>query len=279
MIAVAAAAYFTGGALYGAYMGSAVSAAGGAMAITSAQFAAASFTASIVAGAGAGFVGGFIASGGNIKAALSGAVAGAVTGGVAGYYGSEYNISRIFTNSVAGGVQAKLQGRSFIEGLKSSLITSVFTYSNVLMRKSMIIDSLHPDAMGANDGTGFSNGMFGDFFKLAGGRFNPFADPDSPCSPLGCDQKGSGSIFGWGYSKGDFRDMVLESFAGPHDMANSKYFYDFNGNIRFSDLSPFLSNVREYVTNYTTSLVFATPFAAAAISEQTYYSSYRYIRR
>jgi RHS repeat-associated protein len=129
MIAVAAAAYLTGGALYGAYMGSAVSAAGGAMAITSAQFAAASFTASIIAGAGAGFVGGFVASGGNIKAALTGAVAGAITGGVAGYYGSEYNISSVFTNSVANGVSTKIQGGDFMDGLRSGLMISFAGYN------------------------------------------------------------------------------------------------------------------------------------------------------
>ena len=133
-----------------------------------------------------------------------------------------------------------------------------------------------------NDGWGFSNGMFGDGFKLAGGRYNP--DPDSwgkPCSILGCNQNGPGSIAGWGYGKGGFRDMVLESFSGPHDMANSFWYYNSEtGNIKsFSDWSTFQKNLLEYSTNYSTSLMIAAPFAAGAISEQSNYSAYQYLRR
>lgn len=79
-------------------------------------------------------------SGGNIKAALTGAVAGAVTGSVAGYYGADYNISRVFTNSVANGVSAKIQGRDFMEGLRSGLITSFAGYG--LARATEFTDNL-----------------------------------------------------------------------------------------------------------------------------------------
>lgn len=72
---------------------------------------------------------------------------------------------------------------------------------------------------------------------------------------------------GWGYSKGDFRDLVLESYAGPHDMANSHWFYDVDGTIK--SLTATQTMVRDRTTNYTTSLLFATPFAAAAVIEQT----------
>lgn len=237
-------------------------------------------------GAGAGFAGGFVASGGNIKAALTGAIAGAVTGGVMGYYGSEYPISRVAANGVANGVSAKIQGGNFMDGLRSGLMTSAFTYGNMLMRQAMIADSMRDGvvdnvriAASRNDGTGWSIGMFMDGFKLAGGRFNDFVKALS-CSPLGCDQKGPGSIFGWGYGIGGFRDMVLESFAGPHDAANSNYFYGPDGNIRsFNGWSKLQENLLEYSTNYSTSLAFASPFAAAAISEQTNYSAYKYLRR
>ena len=98
-----------------------------------------------------------------------------------------------------------------------------------------------------NNGTGFSKGFFGDLFKLAGGRFNPFAEPGTPCSPLGCNQNGEGKIFGIPYSKGSFTDMVSESFAGPHDMANSFHFYDTNGNIQYlGNLSGLQGNLLEY---------------------------------
>ncbi|MEQ1622937.1 MAG: RHS repeat-associated core domain-containing protein, partial [Methylococcales bacterium] len=144
----------------------------------------------VATGAGAGFAGGFVASGGNIKSALTGAVAGAVTGGVAGYYGSEYTISRVFSNGVANGVSAKIQGGNFMDGLRSGLMTSVFTYGNMRMRNAMIENSKINRVIDGvddayNDGSGYSKGMFGDLFKLAGGRFNEFAEKTEACSPLG----------------------------------------------------------------------------------------------
>ncbi len=123
-----------------------------------------------------------------------------------------------------------------------------------------------------NDGTGLSRGLFGDMFKLAGGRWYPFADANAvQCGPLGCLQSGPGSVFGMGYSKGGFIDMVVESFAGPHDMANSHWYYDSTGLIKAGTDSFAL----DMVTNYTTSLIFAAPFAAAAISEQVNYSAWK----
>ena len=87
------------------------------------------------------------------------------------------------------------------------------------------------------------------------------------CSPLGCWQHGPGSIFGIAYPKGGIVDFIVEAFAGPHDFANGLTWYDANGNaIRFTGIK---NTVREWTTNYTTSLVFALPFAAAAILDQT----------
>ena len=236
-------------------------------------------------GAGAGFAGGFVASGGNIKAALTGAVAGAVTGGVVGFYGSDYGISRVFANGVANGVSARIQGGNFMDGLRSGLITSTFTYGNMLMRNKMIASSMLDgldengvrQSISRNDGNGFSIGMFMDGFKLAGGRFVD-AINKGVCSVLGCDQNGPGKIFGISYSKGSFTDMVLESFAGPHDMANSSHFYNELGNGIDYSKDP-LRYIREYSTNYSTSLLFASPFAAGAISEQSNYSAYRYLKK
>jgi len=236
--------------------------------------------AAIANGAVAGFSAGFIASGGNLKAGFLSAVSGAISGGVIGYYGSTYPLSRVFVNGVANGVSAKVQGGDFMDGLRSGLLTSALTYGNSLMRNAMIQNSLDPLTHRVNDGTGFSQGFFGDLFKLAGGRFNPFSQEGAPCSPLGCWQNGPGKIFGIPYSKGSFADMVLESFAGPHDMANSTYFYDTNGNIKYlGNLSDFQKIALDYATNYTTSLVFAAPFAAAGITEQSNYSAFRYIRK
>jgi RHS repeat-associated protein len=77
-------AYYTAGAISTAYMGSAVSAAGGAMAVTGTQFASISMTASALGGAAGGFAGGLIASGGNFKAGLFGAIGGGIGGALAG---------------------------------------------------------------------------------------------------------------------------------------------------------------------------------------------------
>jgi RHS repeat-associated protein len=271
------AAYYTGGALYGAYLGSAVSAAGGAMAITGAQFASAAFTASIISGAGAGFVGAFIASGGNIKAGLAGAVGGAISGGIMGYYGSNYPFSRVAANGVANGVSAKIQGGNFMEGLRSGLITSAFTYGNVQMRQAMIQSSLGNPI---NNGYGLSNGMFGDFFKLAGERLNELKVKlgDIAGGPLGGAQSGQGRLFFYHYEKGGFVDMVLESFAGPHDFANSPHFYNPTDGTGITATPGFRSKLLEFSTNMTSSLAFATPFAAAAAAEQSNYSAYRYAK-
>ena len=61
--------------------------------------------------------------------------------------------------------------------------------------------------------------------------------------------------------------MVNESFAGPHDYENSISFYDMTtGMIREGSDQGWL---KEFATNYTTSLIFAAPLAAGAIYEQT----------
>ena len=120
------------------------------------------------------------------------------------------------------------------------------------MRNRMITQSkIDP----RNDGSGLSRGMFGDGFKLAGGRFDELAKADAVCSPLGCMQSGIGSIAGYPYASGGFIDMITESFAGPHDMANAPWYYDANGLIRAGTDGL----LRELMTNYTTSLIFAVP--------------------
>jgi hypothetical protein len=139
------------------------------------------------------------------------------------------------------------------------------------MREAMIEDSLKDDRINwitgrrVNDGTGLSAGLFGDGFKLGGGRW---AGSPYDCSVLGCMQSGPGKIFGLSYDKGGLVDLIVESFAGPHDRANSPWFYGPDGSIRtLSTLERFAG---EALGNYTTSLVFAAPFAAAALAEQTH---------
>ena len=81
---------------------------------------------------------------------------------------------------------------------------------------------------------------------------------------------------GINYSQGGIIDLVTEAFAGPHDKANSRWFYDSNGLIK--DLTGTNVFALDLATNYTTSLIFATPFALGAIAEQVNYSTFRRIR-
>lgn len=89
---------------------------------------------------------------------------------------------------------------------------------------------------------------------------------------MGCWQGGPGSAFGIPYAKGGPVDVVMESFAGPHDFANSPSWYDSAtaGSIRdFSSWSKLQIGLLDLATNYTTSLTFATPFALSTVVEQT----------
>jgi hypothetical protein len=240
--------------------------------------AATSVTGGAIAGASGGFVGGFIASNGNLKAGFEGAFTGALSGGINNYYGSSYPASRIVANGVAGGMGSAIRGQGFASGFKSSAIISSLAYLNSQMRDSMIAQSKIDHF---NNGEGLSSGMYGDQFKLAGGRWYIGAENAPECSPLGCWQSGPGTVFGTPYAKGGLVDMVTESFAGPHDTANSFWWYvnkpqqvlDGLGMIGDALPADFYSKAMgtflEYSTNYTTSLAFALPFASAAILEQT----------
>jgi RHS repeat-associated protein len=276
-IATIAVAYFTG-----YWIGEGLAAAGSEWAVSSwtttysaGQAVATGYTLStagaIAAGAGSGFAAGFIASGGDLSEAFRSALSGGISGGVRGFFGSDYPLERIAANSVAGGIQSILRGGSFSDGARTSFAYSALAYLNVQMRNEMIQQSMLDPR---NDGTGLSGGMFGDQFHLGGGRWDPFAPSGAvQCSSLGCLQSGPGSIFGISYSKGGFIDMIVESFAGPHDTANSRWFYDSNGLIKnMTGVNVFALDM---ATNYTTSLIFAAPFAAGAIYEQMNFSAYR----
>lgn len=279
-VIIVVAAYYTGSYALDAYAtaagnaatsGFAAASAGAAetLAIHSAAYTAASTSVAggAIAGAAGGFTASFVGSNGDLREGLRGAVSGAVSGGINGYYDFSYPASRIVANGAAGGMGAVLRGDSFSSGFRSSAVISSLAYLNVRMREEMIAQSRIDSR---NDGTGLSRGMFGDGFKLAGGRFDEAAD--GGCSPLGCWQGGPGKVFGTPYQRGGLIDLVTESFAGPHDYANNPWWYDSaTGNIRdFSGWSKFQIGALDWATNYTTSLAFAAPFALSAIIEQTY---------
>ena len=132
--------------------------------------------------------------------------------------------------------------------------------------------------------------MFGDGFKLAGGRWFDGA-VTTDFSPLACWHNGWGSVLGRSYASGGFIDMVTESFAGPHDKANSYLWYvnipqqvlqglGMIGDALPADYySPQLTRLLEYTINYTTSLAFATPFAASTILELSWATQSSTVRR
>ncbi|MEO8298515.1 MAG: RHS repeat-associated core domain-containing protein [Burkholderiales bacterium] len=244
-----------------------------------------------IAGAAGGFTGGTLASNGRLKAGVNGAMSGAISGGVNNAFGVNYPAQRIVANAGASGVAAAINGGDFSKGFRQGAMISSLTYLNVQMREEMKTQSMlnvrtdgtelisQSPEFSRNDGTGLSKGLFGDLFKLAGGRFDPDYSLATTCSPMGCNQNGSGSyrIFGItrNYQRGGFEDMILESFAGPHDKANSPWFYNpENGDIRMG-MSQLERKFKDVTTNYSTSLIFAAPFAGAAIYEQTYGSSSR----
>lgn len=269
VIVAAVVSYYTAGAVNSWMMGNALAAGP----VTAAGYTASTITAGIASGAAAGFTSSMVMTNGDVGASLRSAASGAIGGGVSAYYGSNYSIERVASNTFAGGVQSVIRGGSFSDGARSSFTNFAFAYLNVQMRSSMIEQSKNAlNGEMLNDGTGLSRGLFGDGFKLAGGRWDPFLSKDEvQCSLLGCLQSGAGKIFGIPYSKGGFVDMVTESFAGPHDKANSRWFYRLDGYIREGTNS---NLALDLATNYTTSLAFALPFAAGAIYEQTNAASF-----
>jgi len=276
--AVVVAAYYTGQWIGDTFLTSAANAAAASPTLTaSTAFATAGVTLEAgtltwagwaTVGAGAGFAGAFAGTGGDLNAAFRSALAGSVSGGIAGYFGDEYPIGRVGANALGGGLSSVLRGGSFAAGFRNELFWSSLTYANIQMREfQKALSRKDP----INDGTGLSQGLFRDWFKLAGGR-------SGVCTFLGCSQSGPGMLFDVPYKIGSFTDMMLEAFAGPHDTANMPWFYDReSGGLR--PLTGFQNLTGEVLGDFTTSLLFAAPFAAGAIREQTYFPAYDRIRR
>jgi RHS repeat-associated protein len=181
-----------------------------------------------LAGAGSGAAAGFAAGGlqgGNLNSALQGAVTGGISGGINGFFGNSYNLTRVGVETVAGGINARINGGSFSSGTKRGAIYSLLTYGNWAMRQDTIAHS-RLNTTGANS-NGISDGFMSDGFSAAGARAEYDSNGDKlPCiAPLGgCQGRADTSngdqtknIFGIPYSPNGLPDHVNESFAGPHD--------------------------------------------------------------
>lgn len=96
------------------------------------SMATASLIGGTAGGAAAGFVAGismaaFSGAGASdaLNAGFKGAFSGAVFGGIGGYSGRSWNLSRVGTNGIAGGITSKASGGNFADGFGWSLATSV----------------------------------------------------------------------------------------------------------------------------------------------------------
>ncbi len=109
--------------------------------------------------------------------------------------------------------------------------------------------------------TKISAGFKGDGHGLAGSRWDA-SKPDGGSSWLGGPQGGPGKFFGIPYSKGSGLDLLLETFAGPHDYLNNLFTrdYDAAGNIR-QGLSAFEKGVAGVMNGVDVPL--SVPFGVA----------------
>ncbi len=96
------------------------------------SIATASIIGGTVGGAAAGFAAGvslaaFSGAGASdtLEAGFKGAFSGAVFGGIGGHYGRSWNLSRVGTNGIAGGITSKASGGNFADGFRLNLATSV----------------------------------------------------------------------------------------------------------------------------------------------------------
>lgn len=223
----------------------------GAAGATGLGMQASLWAGSAIAGAASGAVVGGIAGGiyngpeGILQGAKYGAIGGAIMGPVTAMYAGAYNGSlngaarygysaeRVAVQSLAGGVSSAAQGRSFIDGLKSSFIPSALTYMAVSMRASMWDQS----QLDPRNSSGVSGGFMGDGNKVGGGRYSEL-NPDG-ISPLGGKQGGRGflgimlnnePLVGGYYAANSWQDRLVEAYSGPHDWLNSGYWYNAAGN-------------------------------------------------
>lgn len=254
-IVAAVAAYYTAGAVSGAYIGSGIEAAGG-LATATADIGSIVAVGNTLGYAAGGAVAGAIATG-NVKGTLTGALSGGLFGGVNVAFGGGYSVGRVLADAAVGGTSSALQGGDFWQGFGISGSFSGLSYAALEMREAMIAQS----RLDPRNATGVSDGFRGDNFKLGGCRW--------PCkgSPLGDIQGGKGNFLGHAYSPGSFLDHLTEAYAGPHDFFNSPIFYNAVGNTAHSGLmATMLSPIN------AGNIVVATPFVMASITPSYTYA-------
>ncbi len=231
-----------------------------------------------IAGAASGFVGGAIISG-SLSGAVKGAFAGAIVGGIAGYYGDTYNLSRVASESIGGGVSSRILGGKFEDGLWFALVVSGLNCANFRMRNiERSLSEQHPQGRNTN---GESAGFYGDDTKIAGareqlssvGERRPCVSPAGGCqgAPISNSLDQRSNFFGTKYPPGGVRDYINESFAGPHDWlrdnVSRSYIRSPNGAYEFIGNMKNLSGIRLQIDRFANVALIpvAAPFALAGI--------------
>ncbi len=288
-VAAIVAAAWIGPMVFNAVLPSAVGAAGATGLGMSGSVWAGTAIAGAASGAAVGGIAGGIYNGpqGIAQGAKYGAIGGAITGPVAAMYSGSYNGSlngaarygysaeRVAVQSLAGGVSSMAQGRSFMDGLKSSFIPSALTYMAVSMRADMVDSSrlyVDPVTGETKNLAGSSAGFMGDGYKAGGARlvFDEALGAFKTCdSPLGGCQGNTGRIFGMQYGAGSWQDRLVEAYAGPHDALNSSYWYNSLGNgINHQGLAGVFGEVLNGLN-----VLPASAFAGASVVQPYNYSS------
>jgi len=284
-------AYYTFGAVWsaatqvGGWATSTVTLAG-----ASVSYVSAPILAGAVAGAAAGAVSGAILTG-TLRGAVQGAFSGAIGGGLVGHFGHAYSLKRVAADSLAGGIQAQINGGSFKDGLLFSAFASSMTYLNVKLRAYELSHSQRsPGQVGANNSgfRGVPGKIGGERIKedlwISSGAADAVAkgmDPHTaavtiywkervaqatwwdPVSPLGGFQGNEHGLVSkyFEYNPNgnvveQFANYVVEGYAGTHDFLNHWYSYKPNGMLRTVD--SFIGQAFGKVLN-ASNVVFATP--------------------
>jgi RHS repeat-associated protein len=269
VIFAAAAAYFTYGA---AFTWAANSIASGvANSLTLAKIVGNvgwKVVAGAVAGASSGFVAGAIISR-SLRGAVKGALAGAITGGVVGYHGDSYNLGRIASESLGGGVSAKILGGKFEDGLKFALVVSSVTYINYRMDLAERINS----AKNSDNLNKPGSRLFGRKYSLAGARrtvsadgsYLPCGSPAGGCQglPIPGNLDQASNLIGIPYNPEGPLGYIVDTFAGPHDWLRNHISgsYDVLGNSRY------LTGIEKLIDEFANAALIpvAAPFSAAAL--------------
>lgn len=162
-------AVWTGGAVQTWYLAGAVNAAGGAMAMTGAQFAAASFNAAVVGGAAGGFTSGLVANNGHLKSGVQGGLTGGLSAGLfyaAGSVGEAYGSEAHYAgHAVAGCVSSAASGGDCATGAIAQVASLGIQQATDWATKNEAVAGFTSATLGGGVASHLMGGSFADGAK------------------------------------------------------------------------------------------------------------------